>query len=404
MATVKIVLRKKKNKDGTFPLSLRITKDRKSSFIHLGHHILPSQWDAAGQRVKKSHPNSTRLNNLLTKKLSEGSDKLLEMEIQKNDLSSQTLKNGLKPTTGTLFNGQADYYIQSLKQSGKYNRCSADAPRINRFKEFLKGRDISFPEITVSLLDKFKNYLKATRTIKERTVVNHLVVIRTIYSQAIKAGVVDPKYYPFGKDKVRIRFPESIKIGLSMEEVNRIEELVFPQNSLLNHGRNLWLFSFYFAGMRASDVLRLRWSDFQDNRLQYTMGKNAKTVSLKVPEKALKILAEYEKDKNHLNDLVFPDLKKLESFKDNFIVQQKIANAIKRLDMLLDKVAKEAKIEKKFTMHIARHTFGNISGDKISIQMLQKLYRHSSITTTIGYQGNFTHMDADEALDSVLKQ
>ena len=52
-------------------------------------------------------------------------------------------------------------------------------------------------------------------------------------------------------------------------------------------------------------------------------------------------------------------------------------------------------------MHIARHTFGNISGDKISIQMLQKLYRHTSITTTIGYQANFIHKDADEALDSV---
>lgn len=53
-------------------------------------------------------------------------------------------------------------------------------------------------------------------------------------------------------------------------------------------------------------------------------------------------------------------------------------------------------------MHIARHTFGNISGDKIPIQLLQKLYRHSSITTTVGYQQNFIHKDADEALDAVL--
>jgi len=31
MASVKIVLRKKASKDGTFPLALRITKDRKSA-------------------------------------------------------------------------------------------------------------------------------------------------------------------------------------------------------------------------------------------------------------------------------------------------------------------------------------------------------------------------------------
>lgn len=53
-------------------------------------------------------------------------------------------------------------------------------------------------------------------------------------------------------------------------------------------------------------------------------------------------------------------------------------------------------------MHIARHTFGNISGDKIPIQMLQQLYRHSDITTTINYQKNFIFKDADDALDKVL--
>lgn len=51
---------------------------------------------------------------------------------------------------------------------------------------------------------------------------------------------------------------------------------------------------------------------------------------------------------------------------------------------------------------ITRHTFGNLSNDKIPIQMLQKLYRHSSIATTIGYQANFMHKDADDALDAVI--
>ncbi len=53
-------------------------------------------------------------------------------------------------------------------------------------------------------------------------------------------------------------------------------------------------------------------------------------------------------------------------------------------------------------MHIARHTFGNISVGKIPIQILQKLYGHSSITTTMGYQANFIHKEADKALDAVL--
>ena len=83
-------------------------------------------------------------------------------------------------------------------------------------------------------------------------------------------------------------------------------------------------------------------------------------------------------------------------------MQRKISYAVKKLDTYLDDVAKAAKINKPLTMHIARHTFGNISGDRIPLQMLQKLYRHSSITTTIGYQANFIHKDADAALEAVI--
>jgi len=67
-----------------------------------------------------------------------------------------------------------------------------------------------------------------------------------------------------------------------------------------------------------------------------------------------------------------------------------------------DSLAPAAGIDKTLTMHIARHTFGNISGDKIPVQMLQKLYRHSSVTTPIGYQANFIHQSADDALAAVI--
>ena len=62
MSVAKIVLRKKAKADGTLPLALRITKDRKSNYVYLGYHILENDWDENKQRVKKSHPNSAWLN------------------------------------------------------------------------------------------------------------------------------------------------------------------------------------------------------------------------------------------------------------------------------------------------------------------------------------------------------
>lgn len=131
------------------------------------------------------------------------------------------------------------------------------------------------------------------------------------------------------------------------------------------------------------------------------MGKNDKPGSLKVPAKVSKILDQYRGDEP-AHDLIFPELKVVEDITDQYTVERKISYGVKTLNKHLKKVAKEAKIDKPMTNHISRHTFGNISGDKISPQMLQKLYRHSNITTTISYQNNFIHKTADEALDAVL--
>lgn len=52
---------------------------------------------------------------------------------------------------------------------------------------------------------------------------------------------------------------------------------------------------------------------------------------------------------------------------DTYIVQKRIEYEIMKLNAALEDVAKELKITKPLTMHIARHTFGNTSGNKILV-------------------------------------
>lgn len=432
-SSIKVILRQKKNKDGTvpttFPLAIRITTDRKSSFIYIGHKIKPTEWDDKEQRVKKNHPNSARLNNLILKRISEVSAASIDLEVKEKKVSSQSVKQKIKPKRGLTFFPIADLYLENLQKAGKYNQYTADKPRIKHFKTFLKDSDKAFFDITVSLLQQFKLYLKSEykitynveekkpgkrmrdlkkRPIKktvlsERSIINHLVAIRSVFSLAVKEGAAEKADSPFGEGKISIKFPPSNKIGLTEEEVKAIEALEFSEGTKEAHARNLWLFSFYLAGMRVSDILRLRWSNIKDDRLYYAMGKNQKTGSLKLPEKAHTILSKYKKGKQSSEAHIFPELEKLSESEDSFIIQKKIADETSKIDKCLRlHVAPAAGIEKTLTMHIARHTFGNISGDRIPIQMLQKLYRHSSVTTTIGYQSNFTHKEADDALESVV--
>jgi integrase len=131
------------------------------------------------------------------------------------------------------------------------------------------------------------------------------------------------------------------------------------------------------------------------------MSKNDKADSLKLPTPVIDILAFYDNDKRTNTDYIFPELKTISS-KDPKAIYTRIKTSIKRLNDNLSKIADLAEIDKKITNHIARHSFGNIAGDKVSPQMLQKLYRHTHLSTTIGYQGNFIHKNADEALNAII--
>jgi integrase len=402
MGSVKAVLRGKSNREGQYPIAIRITENRKSSYIYTGQYIDKKFWDEENRRVRKSHPNSARLNNLILSKIADANNKLLELETSEDPVSASGVKQKIKgEKINASFFDLAKQYLDSIHKAGKYSRYSADKSRIKYFKEFLKGKDIDFKELNEIVLRRFQAYLKGVRKVGDRTIVNHLIVIRTIYNLAIRQDLVNPRHYPFGKGKIVIQFPESIKIGLEKEEVSKLENLElrsWPQR----HTLNVWLFTFYLAGMRVSDALRLKWTDVQNGRLFYSMGKNKKAGSLKLPAKALAILKQYEPLKEKPDDLIFPELRCVD-FNNPIRVQKVINNADKKFNKHLEIIAGIAEINKKLTMHISRHTFGNLSGEEIPIQMLQKLYRHTSITTTINYQANFLYKDTDEALEKVIK-
>ncbi len=401
MASVKIILRNKKNSKGDFPLVVQIIKDRKSSLIFTGHYVIKKDWDAKTQKVRKSHPNSVRLNNLLTKKVSEVNQKMIESELEEQHQSAATLKDEVtgKANRKSFF-VIAEAYLDNLEKSGKYNQHSASRPAIRHFKTFLGEDDIHIKNITPALLEKFKAYLFHERKVNKRTVMNNLVIIRTIFNRAITENPSLKKFYPFGRGKIEIKFPDTKKVGLNSKELEQLENLKLEPSSSYWHSRNLWLFSFYFAGMRISDVLKLTWNDLRDDRLHYAMSKNDKVGSLSIPSKALAIMNHYKKS-NNKDGSIFPHLS-LDALDDKKELYRQSKLAIKKINNDLKVIASMAGFDKPLTNHIARHTFGNLSGDKISPIMLQKLYRHSSLSTTIGYQSNFIHKDADKALQAVV--
>lgn len=439
MASIKIVLRRNMmRKDKTIPLAIRISENYKTNYQWLGHYVLEKDWDKNLGKVKRTHPNSQKLNNFLLKKLTQAHDIYFD---SKDSITPKQVKQKLKGPGGSkCFFTLASERIKNKYDRGTFSVAKSELSILYNLEEFLnhkpslskktairniinrrknrvskarksefsfldgvvylkKNKKLMFREINEAFLDKFKTFCAAYLGQKTRTITNQLIFIRTIFNVAIKEGIVDPKFYPFGGEKEKIRIGSGNKIGLTKEEVEKIESLSLEKDSHMWHTKNVWLISFYFAGIRISDVVKLKWSDFKNGRLYYVMNKNEKPISLKVPEKAEEILSFYRISKNENKGFVFPFLKLANDLEDIFT---KSRNATKLFNKHLKRIANECKIDKNLSNHIARHSFGNIAGDRIHPLMLQKLYRHSDLKTTLNYQANFIHKDADEALDTVI--
>lgn len=441
MTNIQVVLRPNKmKKNGTIPLALRISENYKTNYYFLGHSILEKDWDETLKKVKKTHPNHKKLNYFLNKKITEAQDLYFHSE---DDLTPRQIKNKLKGPGGSQsFFAVAAERVKQKYDKGTFSVAKSELSILYNLEEFLnlktnqkketvkksikerrrvrvsktrkgeysfedaityfkRNTRLEFREINVSFLNKYKAFCSTYLGQKTRTITNQLIFIRTLFNIAIKDGIVSQKYYPFAGEKEKIRIGSGNKIGLTAEEVIKIENLAVESHSSIWHTRNIWLVSFYFAGIRISDVVALKWTDIKDGRLYYVMNKNEKPLSFKVPEKAITIFNLYLMDKKENNGYIFPFLKDADQ-NDPKSVFLKMRNATKVLNKFLKRIAEECEIEKNLSNHIARHTFGNIAGDKIHPLMLQKLYRHSDLKTTLNYQANFIHRDADDALDSVI--
>lgn len=402
MASLKLLLYKSnKNNSGQYPFSLRIIKNRVPKYINIAW-IHEKDWDYKERLVKKSHIHYLQINNKATSKLALARNLITQYESEHRDYDFDRLIQRVKgDRIGIGFFIIAKEYEDDLIKRKKVGTLRGAKYHIKRFKKFVNDENITFEEINSRLIKKFIGYLEI-EGYGQTTIASNLSFIRNMYNKAIDEDLVKPDFYPFGKkSKIKVKYAAAPKIGLNIEEIRRFEALKLEKGTKIWHTQKAFLFSFYLAGMRIGDVLSMKWSEIQNGRLYYSMNKNDKYDSLKLPDKALEILKEYEVYKEDPKDVVFPYLKGL-NLKDIELVEKKVNGTKSCFNYYLKIIAKMTKLEKNLSCHIARHTFGNIAGDKITMQSLQKLYRHSDLSTTINYQSNFDHSKTDGALNNVL--
>lgn len=264
----------------------------------------------------------------------------------------------------------ADRYIKALGERGNISRQRRLTATISKLRSFA-GEPLYFDHLTVRLLRDFETHCLVKMKNKQSTVATNLRDIRALYNKAVEEDLAEHGDSPFLRMKIN-RGEATERTKLSPSEVEAIEALDLEQESLIWHVRNYFLFAFYAAGVRFSDLAMMTQGRIMEgsggtaDRLAYRMGKTGKLQSVKITPPARRILAFYLSTEPDPEAFVFPMMKPYDlTNRDGSIKARKLHNAKSSQNALvnkyLKKIAELAGINKALSTHIARHSFADVA-------------------------------------------
>ncbi len=401
MATFNIELNSKPIKGSNEKnLLLRITVKRKHIRLKLMYSVLPSQFNTNGRGskyIRAAHPEHARINNYISKMILLAKDVVTKLETEGKSVSLQAIRAKVLQPKSTDFFLFAQRFLDEQKKQGNAGNYKKYRTVINSLKEFHASNQLFFDELNQDFLFRYESFLRKKDS-AQTTIHSYLGRIRSLFNKAIRAGVIDRSIDPFSNYKLQQGSVE--KERLSEDEITKIEKLNLPKDNLLWHVRNAFLFSFYNAGIRISDILLLTWDNVQNGRLNYKMYKTDRFHSLKLKEKPLHILEQY---KGTNSTHIFPFLSERYDYSDPMFLHDKIVSRTALINRYLKRIGLLAGINKKITTHTARHSFADIARQKTdNIYNLSKTLGHSSIKVTEAYLASFDENAVDDTLDSMF--
>lgn len=378
-ATVNLKLWKyRPKKDGSFPIYIRITKNRKSSWQSTDFSVKAKDWDEAKGKVKTSHPNSARLNAQLTQVQLRYQNDVMEIENGQMHTGIKAIKQKMNGQDAKNFTLIAKELSNSYKLSGKISSYDRANVVINKLTEYMQSTDFNFQDIDVRVLQGFQNHLMERKKNQASTVNKNLKFIKTVFLYAQRMEYIPVNVNPF----LQFRFIKttSERGFLTLNEIAAIEKADCSAIPFVQKAKDTILFQYYSGGLRISDVLLLKFTNIVGDRIHLTIRKTGKQTSHKLTQKAITMIDKYRKNNTSYIFGYLPDNLDLQ---DLINVEAEIGAKTALINNALKRIAKIAGIGKNLTTHIFRHSFAtNALHQGMPLEVLQNILKHSNIRET----------------------
>ena len=385
--TIKVVIRleKKSAVTSVAPICLRMTVDRNTTYKTI-FKIKPEFWDDKKSTVRKSHPNASEFNALISKERNELEKSIILLGISDKKLTIDTIRRKINNPISTDFFEYSQKYIEKLYKDGNASLYKRYKTVISKFKRYHNTDKLPIGHITTKTIIQYEKYLSETAKNRNNTITANMKVISKLISDIYDEYRLDSYDNPFHNHKYK--FDQTHPPHLEIDEILRIKSLKISPSNPLYDAKQVFLFE-CCTGLRISDILTLKWKNINDDKISMRMRKTDQNIVIPLFGMAKDII--YNKadvlltdsDRINLEKYVFNILKTDIDFISPLEALNAISSATAILNRRLKKIAEQAKISTNLSTHVGRHSFAtNLITKKVQIYTVKELLGHKDIRTT----------------------
>ena len=373
-------------KNGEAPIFLRVTVNGQQDEIRIQRSVPIKLWNNTKGCSKGKDRTSVELNSYiesLTIRLYQIHKELVCREAlitPKHLLVKLFSKEERRTVLGTMRKYMEDWTALIGKEYQKstlsrYGNCYESLKAV--IHEFYKKEDISFNELNGEFIDAFEMHLRIVRQLSQNTLTKYMSCFRKIIGIARDNGwlTFDPLA---GKRKRLFRKEETCPTFLTLEELQRIISKDFS-TTRLEQVKDFFLFC-CLTGMSYIDVSTLLPTHLcRDNKNQLWIHKSR-----------VKVTAAKETCTSNV-PLLAPAVDMLDKYKgwdsDNPDGPCLPVPSNQKMNEYLKEIATLCRINKRLTVHVARHSFAVTVclENGIPIETLSKVLGHTSLRVTQAY-------------------
>ena len=407
MATFKLVLDKRLPVGDTYPLTVRVSHQRKNVYLSLNKFLTVKQFEQVF--VKTSFDKKTkkfiddceeyidRAKTIFSKAVPFSPATFRKAFYNKN--FDVTIEDEMDLLIEKLYKRYLDIGLASGRISiGTKDNYGYASRSLLKFKP-----DLNVLDVTPEFLSSFETwYLKDGNSLA--TVGSIMRSLRCIINHFIKEEIIPNSYkYPFKKYQIPDYTPP--KLVITNDEIQSIVDFKDFDDVLEEYARDIWLLLYRMNGINFVDLLKLRWDMMKGNHFVFIRHKTRKTRRNNIRPIKVGITDKIQSVLNKVGDKESPFvLGLLKDGYDDVYLKNKNQKLKVKINSNLKKISKKLNLSVSLDISLARDSYANtLKRANINTLKISEQMGHSDPkTTSRHYLYMFDQDTLDEVNDSIM--